>query len=208
LALIYQNLTASFTRTPTTLQEKGVSVAVSLSWAIIPNDDEITSISINQGVGTVTGNSGTISGGNRVDTITYTITISFNRNGTPTTQNNTVTVSFTPPQYYGSSNVADVSLLNYATLGTTLNKLVQTSTTIAQNFSPTAQYVWFVSTKNNATILDGSLSASIGVWDDGVSEFYKKTVVFTLADGVTTQSLTFYRTRELKTRVGAIYTIQ
>ena len=168
----------------------------------------ITARTINQGVGALATNSGTISGGNRVDTTVFTLTTEFTRNGTPTTQNNTVTVSFTPPQYYGSSNVADVSLLNYATLGATLNKLVQTSTTIAQSFSPTAEYVWFVSTKNNATILDGSLSASIGVWDDGVSEFYKKTVTYTLADGITTQSLTFYRTREIKTRVGAIYTIQ
>jgi len=208
LELIYEQLSVAFTRTPTTIQEKGVSTAVALSWNIAPNDDLIISRTINQGIGVVSGNTGTISGGNRVDTTSYTLTTAFTRDGVAGSVNNTVVVNFTAPQYFGSSNVADVSELNYTTLGATLTKEILASDTMNKIFNPTAQYIWFVSRKNNANIIDGSLQASVGPWNDGVSEFYKKTVTFILADGVTTHALTFYRSRELKTRTNANYTLQ
>ena len=70
----------------------------------------------------------------------------------------------------------------------------------------TNQYLWFISTNSNAAITSTGLPNTIGLvnTEDGVSEWYKKTLTLTLADGVTTSNLYTYRTRELKIITPAI----
>jgi hypothetical protein len=208
LDLLYKNLVVTFSSTPTALQEKGVSVTPTLNWNIIPNSDVIVSRNINQGVGTLVANGGSVSGGARVDTVTFTLTVNFTRKTIPMSETTNTTVNFSAPQWRGASTTVDYDGVPYATLNSELTKVVQTSNTIVSTVAPTAQYVWFISRNSSATILDGALSASIGNWLDPSTEFWKKNITVTLADGVTTHNYTIYRTRELKTRPASTYTLQ
>ena len=79
-----------------------------------------------------------------------------------------------------------------------LTKVVQSGDNQSAALTLSNQYAYFVSTNENATIKDGNgFSQTVGAWNDGVSEFYKKRISVTLADGQT-ESMSIYRTRTQK----------
>lgn len=210
LDVIYENLTVDFFNTPLT-GERGLSTGITLHFEIDSNDDTIISAAINQGVGSIIDSidqgEQTVSGGSRVTTTVYTLTINYERNDTPGTTSIDTTYTAYVPQWSGTSVTSDLNELNYAVLNEELNKVVQSTDTISINVAPSNEYVWFVSTNPNATITNNGFNTIIGEWDSATAFFIKQTITFTLADGVTTSSLTFYRTRELKNHSTQNYTI-
>ena len=110
------------------------------------------------------------------------------------------------PQWYGVD--ANASIDTYAECSG-LTKQISSVTAFNVAFSPTAQYVYFITRNSNGAIKDGNLFnqsiSSLNV-EDGVSEFYKKSVSLTLLDG-TSATLYVYRTRTVKTLTSFTYSI-
>ena len=210
LALIYQNSVNSISLSSIT-GERGASTALTVFYNILTKDDVFTSASINNGIGNVLPqiNTGTqiVSAGNASQNKTWTLAMAYNRNGVARTENKTATYTTYVPQFAGVSASTDFTTLAEI-IAASLQKFVQSSAAINKQSSPTAQYIWFVSTKNNATILDqNNFNQSVGVWGDGTSEFYRKSLVITLADS-TTETVYLYRSRQVKTLVNFTYKIQ
>ncbi|RZL47734.1 MAG: hypothetical protein EOP00_11110 [Pedobacter sp.] len=209
LALIYQNSVSTISLSTTT-GERGISTALNVSYNIQTKDDVFTSASINQGIGSVLANintgTKTVSGGFATQNKSFVLSLNYTRNGVATTETKTATYTTYVPQFAGVSTETDFANLA-AIIAASLQKYVQATPAINKQSSPTAQYIWFVSTKNNAAILDqNNFSQSVGTWGDGVSEFYRKSLVITLADG-TTETVYLYRSRQVKTLVNFTYKI-
>lgn len=213
LALIYENYTASFSVSPN-FGERGVNVSYSINYNIVSNDDVITSASINQSIGNVTGDVddgfNSITGESSTTTKTYQLTVNYTRNSTPGTGIHNSTYTSYVPQWAGYSSTDDFTG-DYSVISSESNfqKYVQNSTSITKtNFSPTGEYIWFISSKNNATIKDGNdFTQTIGTWGDGVSEFYLKPITLTLADGTTTAIVFLYRSRNVKSLPASTFKI-
>jgi hypothetical protein len=210
LELIYKNNVSTFAVSPVS-NEKSVLTALNLNFNIQANDDVFTAASINQGIGSiladVNGGAKNISGGSSLVTKAFTMTLNYTRNGLPLSENKTVTFFAYTPQFAGVSASAD--LTTYAAMSADLQKFVQSSPVLVKQSSPTAQYVWFVSTKNNATILDqNNFQQTVGAWNDGVSEFYLKSISLILANGVASETVYVYRSRNVKTLTNFTYKIQ
>lgn len=210
LELIYKNNVSTFAVSPVS-NEKGILTALSLNFNIQSNDDVFTAATINQGIGSILSdvNSGakTRSGGSSIVNKVFTMALSYTRNGAALTENKTATFNAYTPQFAGVSNNAD--LATYAAMSADLQKFVQSSPVVVKQSSPTAQYVWFVSTKNNAIVLDqNNFLLTVGAWNDGVSEFYLKAITLTLADNTTTETVYLYRSRQVKTLTNFTYKIQ
>lgn len=210
LDLIYMNNSNSFSVNPTS-GERGINNSLNLNYNIISNDDIFTSASINQGIGSVlaninTGNK-TVSGGSSLVNKAFTLTLGFTRNGVANIETKTATYFAYAPQFAGVSTNADLN--TYALMSAALQKFVQSSPVITKQSSPVNAYVYFISTKNNAQIFDqNNFQQTVGAWNDGVSEFYLKTITLTLADSVTTETMYLYRSRNVKTLTNFTYKIQ
>jgi hypothetical protein len=210
LALIYKN-SVNLISLNTLIGEKGISTPLTVSYSILSNNDVMTLASINNGIGSVlpqinTGNNN-VSGGSAFANKTFTLAMSFTRNGIATPENKTATYTAYVPQFAGVSALTDFANLADIT-GADLEKFVQASNSITKQSSATAQYIWFISNKNNAAILDqNNFAQSVGAWNDGVSEFYLKPLVIKLADA-TTATVYLYRSRNVKTLVNFTYKIQ
>lgn len=210
LELIYNNNASTFTVSPVS-GEKGLSTAINVNYNIQSNDDVFTLASINQGIGSVLANINTgnrvVNGGSSLVNKAFVLSLGYTRNGVASTESKTATYFAYTPQFAGVSSSAD--LLTYAAMVSDLQKFVQSSPVVVKQSSPAGQYVWFVSTKNNAVILDqNNFQQSVGSWNDGVSEFYLKSISLILADGVTTETVYVYRSRNVKTLTNFTYKIQ
>jgi hypothetical protein len=211
LDLIYINLQVTFTRTSSATFERGVSYTPSFSWNIIPNDDVITGRSINNGIGALATNSGTVSSAPIFVTPSpqFILTVNFTRNGTPLSQNFNTSIQGLVPQWRGASDVEDFStfppLTIYGELNANLQKLVQGTPILSGIFTLDDEYLWFVSTSGSATIQDSGFTVTIGAWEDPTVAFWRKSLVLTLADGVTEATVWLYRSRLLLTRTNANY---
>lgn len=208
-ALIYTNSISTFTMSSST-NERGILATLSLSYNILSKDDIFTSASINQGLGDVFANvnagTKTISGGTSSQNKSFVLSLGYTRAGAPKTETKTAAHTTYVPQFKGFSNLTDFS--TYAAMSSGLTKEVQASSAMTNLVSPISQYIWFVSNKSNATILDqNNFQQTIGNWNDGLSEFYKKVVEVTLTDG-SRENLNLYRSREVKTLTGFTYKIQ
>lgn len=191
--------------------ERGVVTNLNLTYNIVSNDDEIISASINNGIGEVLSevNTGvkTVSLGSFKVSKTYTLTITFKRKGQTMTQNFTSTYDAFIPQFAGVSENVDFS--NYATMSSQLSKYVQASANISKITSPTDKYIWFISNKPSATVLDqNNFLQTVGIWGNNLTEFWTKPITITLADGVTTSTVYLYRSRNKKTLISFGYKIQ
>ena len=210
LALIYLNSINTISLSAAT-GERGIAQALSVFYNMQTRDDVFTAASINNGIGSVIGNINTgtqiASGGSASQNKTWTLALGFTRNGVTTTENKTATYTTYVPQFAGVSASTDFANLA-AIVAASLQKFVQASNAISKQSSPAGQYIWFVSTKNNATILDqNNFSQTVGTWGDGTSEFYQKALVITLADA-TTETVYLYRSRQVKTLTNFTYKIQ
>lgn len=213
LDLIYVNNSATISITPSSA-ERGFNTGLTLSYTINANDDVFGTASINQGIGDVTsdidGNAHTFSVGTSNNNKSYILTLNYTRKGQSETETKIATFSTYIPQWAGWSSEDDF-LNDYAAISaeTNLQKFVQSSAAINKVTSPSAQYVWFISNKNNAVIRDqNDFVQTVGTWGDGTSEFYRKSLNLTLSDGVTSATVYLYRSRNIKTLSNFTYKIQ
>lgn len=209
-ALIYLNSINTISLSAAT-GERGVAQALSVFYNMQTRDDVFTAASINNGIGSVIGNINTgtqiASGGSVSQNKTWTLALAYTRNGAATTENKTATYTTYVPQFAGVAAATDFANLA-AIVAASFQKFVQASAAIVKQSSPAGQYIWFVSTKNNASILDqNNFGQTVGTWGDGVSEFYKKSLEITLADA-TTETVYLYRSRNIKTLTNFTYKIQ
>ena len=109
------------------------------------------------------------------------------------------TVTFFNPQYHGVSFIEDFNNKTYSELAANLNKKVQSEDSITQIVSPTDQFVYFLSTNNNATITDGN-------GFDNTTDFSSSIITVQFADE-TNQTLYQYRTIDTKTLTEFEYNI-
>lgn len=202
--------------------EAGVPTTVNIDYNIISNDDIITRAyiskanveyvdvtgDVNQGIQTIAIPDITI------DTI-ITLTVEFTRRGIAMTQEKDINYAAVLPQWYGTSVRSDMGFPgfvpmptpSYDTLEIQLNKVIQQSPEIEVDLAPEEEYIWFVSNKANARISASGFNTTIGDWDSTTAFFIKQTADLVLSDGITTVSLTFYRTRETLTHSDITYKI-
>lgn len=199
---LYVNHTATFSASPST-GERGVNTSITINYNIISNDDEITSATINQGIGSVLSDvddgAKSVSGGIRSNNITWTLSIGYNRMGESGTQNRTATYTTYIPKWHGlSESLEDVTTGNYALLNSELNKLVNNSNSMSfTHNSNTDEYIWFISPLNINKITASGFDTTIGNWNDPGTFFWKKSLPgFVLANGTDTVTIYLYRTRE------------
>lgn len=211
LDLIYIPNTSSISVSPTN-GERGVSNALTVTYTVTPNDDESMTGSINQGIGSITidGSPHNVSGGSSTATKTFTMTLDYTRQGETEQETKSATYTTYLPQWAGWSDEDDFGD-DYSAISaeTDFQKYIQSSASITRTFSPSGEYIWFISNKSNATVLDGNnFVQTVGTWGDGTSEFYRKSLTLTLADGTTTGTVYLYRSRNTKTLSGFTYKIQ
>src|SRR5690606_16031878 len=126
---------------------------------ITPNDDIYGTASINQGIGDVTanidGDSHSVSGGSSAINKLFILTLTYTRQGNSETETKSTTFTTYIPQWAGWSSETDFTD-DYSAINSesNLQKYVQSSASINKSTSPTNEYVWFISNKNNATIKD------------------------------------------------------
>lgn len=212
LSLIYTNGTSTISVSPSS-GERGVNATLTVNYSITSNDDVFGTATINQGIGDVTGDidagNQSKSGGNSTNNKSFTMSLSYTRNGEPETENKTTTYNTYIPQWAGWSAEEDF-VNSYSSINSETNfqKYIQSSATINKVNSPTGEYIWFISNKNNATIKDtNDFVQTVGTWGDGTSEFYRKPLTLTLADGITTATVYLYRSRNVKTLSSFTYKI-
>lgn len=213
LGLIYVNNVSTISVSPSS-GERGVNTSLTVNYNINPNDDVFGTASINQGIGDVTNDIGdgnkSTSGGTSSINKTFTLSLNFVRDGVGQTDSKNATYNSYIPQWAGWSSKDDF-LDNYSTISSQANfqKFIQSSASITKQVSPSGEYVWFISNKNNATILDGNnFVQTVGTWGDGTSEFYRKSLNLTLSDGITAVTVYLYRSRNTKTLSNFTYKIQ
>lgn len=213
VALLYTNNITSIAVNPQS-GEKGVSTPITVIYNINTGDDVFTSASINQGIGSVLANinQGTInvSGGSKTDTTTYSLSYTYTRNGLTNTEVKSANYVAYFPQWRGISADSTLDAANYATLNSNLTKTVQNTSaanTLSIDVAPINQYIYFISTKANASITNNGFLTDIQPWGDTVTGgFWRKSITVTLADSTTT-TLYIYRTRQTRTHSQQNYTL-
>lgn len=210
LELIYSENAVMISVSPT-FGEKGLSTSINVTYRLSSNDDQLLTASINNGIGDVstnidTGNK-TVSGGSTIDSKTYTITYTFNRNGSVSSGSKSATYSAYTPQFAGVSEITDFT--TYTLMSSELSKFIQPTANIDKQSSPVEQYIWFISNKATAKVYDqNDFEQTLGAWENGTTEFYTKSLVLTLADGITTSTVYLYRSRNVKNLTNFIYKIK
>lgn len=213
LGLIYVDFTSTITLTTPT-GERGVSVTPTVNYNITSGYDVITAATITAPVGNVLadvdGGAKSKSGGANVASKTYTLAITYTRNGVAQPVNNkSATYTAFVPQWAGWSSLTDFTTYAGITGASTLQKYLQSSASISKVNNPVNDYIWFISNKSSATVLDGNnFVQSVGNWSSTTSEFISKSLVLTLADGVTTSTVYLYRSYAPKTLTSFTYKIQ
>lgn len=197
--------------------EKGLSESVNLEYTITSNDDVFTYATINNGIGNVLSDINTgfksVLGGNFILPNNFNLSITYLKNSTPFSAVISKIYDKYTPQWIGTSLLTDftnasVDIYDDIEAETNLEKKIQLSATMSKSLSPINEYIWFISNKSNAIVQDGNnFIQTIGTWGDGISEFYKKTLLLTLSDNLTTGTVYFYRSRETKTLTNFTYKI-
>lgn len=210
LELLYTNNEVSFTIIPSS-GERGVITTLTLNYNIKSNDDEITSATINNGIGSVFQDADDgekiMDVGTSTTTKTYVLTLGILRGGLSISETISTTYNAYIPQFAGVSGMTDFT--TYASMLSSLTKFVQATPNIVKVSSPTDEYIWFISTKQNATVLDqNNFQQTVGIFGNTTTEFYTKPLIILLADGVTTSTVYVYRSRNKKTLSNFGYKIQ
>lgn len=198
--------------------EKGKETSVSLSYKIESKDDIINTASIDNGVGDVLASVNqpevTVSVGNLKETKTYKLSLGFKRNENNMSSEKTATYTAYIPQFAGAFVASDGEFgandfHSYPEIDRGLTKYVQQSASISKQSSPSNQYIWFISNKENAKIYDqNNFQQTVGAWGNGSTEFYTKEKTIALYDGTTMATYYFYRSRGVKTLTDFTYKIQ
>ena len=201
IALVYEDGTAALSVSPTSF-EKNLTAGTDLvfTYSSVLNDDTIDSATWDGNDVTALPNGSETFLAQKL-TLAKSFNVTFlNADGITTrTDSNPKTATAIDPQWCGVSGDANYNSTSYATLSSTFTKFVSSSPAKTQVVSPSSQYVYFISTKNNATIYDGNNF-------DNTSDFTKTAITVTYEDG-TSLALYQYRTNALKTLSGFTYRI-
>lgn len=198
--------------------EKGLETQVNLTYEIKSKDDLILSANIDNEIGNVFTNIDlgliTLDLGSIKETKTYKLELGFERNGSPLTSEKTTTYSAYAPQFAGvfissEGEFGSNDFTSYVEIDRALTKYVQQSASISKQSSPSNEYIWFISNKENAKIYDqNNFQQTVGAWGNGSTEFYTKEKTIALSDGTTMATYYFYRSRGVKTLTDFTYKIQ
>lgn len=191
--LVYEDGTASISASPSSFEKnQSGGVSVTFTYNTTANDDTVQSATYDStdvtsnpsGTETVTG----------VTTNTSKVfnVVFLNTDGVTTrNDNNSATASGIDPQWSGVSSDTTMNNKNYTQLNSALTKFVSGGTARNITVSPSNEYVYFLSKKNNATIKDGNDF-------NNTSDFTKTTVTVQYENG-TTFTLYQYRSNTTKT---------
>lgn len=208
--MVYENNVVTIEAVPPT-GEKGVLTPIIVKYNLKSNDDELISASINNGIGDISADidlgTKTVSGGSSVDSKDFIVQYLFDRQGTVSGFTKTGKYIAYTPQFAGVSNMTDFT--TYALISSELSKFIQPTANIDKQSSPIEQYIWFISNKSTAKVYDqNDFEQTLGAWENGTTEFYTKSLVLTLADGITTSTVYLYRSRNVKNLTNFIYKIK
>lgn len=209
--LVYEPYSLAFYYTMLTgNHERGATNTYMLNVVLKENDDLSDSMAIvslidltdSLGVDTIR-----VGGLSTAINVSHRLALVYYRDSDRLTDTTSLTYPTYLPQWYGSST--DTTFSTYSGISSKLTKVVQASASITAAFSPSNEYVWFVSNKNNAVIRDGNdFVQSIGSWGDASTEFWAKSLTMTLANGSTSGTVYLYRTRLTKNLSSFTYKIQ
>lgn len=211
LNIIYIPMTSSISiSTPSSgYAEKGVSTNVSFAYSITPNDDTITSATINSVsiIDNIDGTTKYFSAGSQKSSYTASMIISYDRDGVIESQTKNSTFNAYNPQWIGVSSSVD--FYSYSELNSSsLTKFIQSSASKNATVSPSNEYIWFISNSAGRTIKDGNdFTQTVGAWGNGSTEFYYKSITIKLSDGQTDFTAYLYRSRNQKTLTNFTYKI-
>ena len=203
IALVYENGVASLSVSPTSF-EKNLTAGTNLTftYSTTANDDTVQAVTWNgTNVPTVLSPNGSETFTAQSDSLGKNYNVTFlNADGitTRTDSNPRTSVAYNP-QWYGASSTADFDSSSYSNLNSNFTKFVSGSPAKTAAFTATNEYVYFLSTKSNATIYDGNNF-------NNTSDFTKTTVSVTYEDG-TALTLYQYRTNLPKTLSAFTYRI-
>ena len=200
LNLIFQEGTISLSTTHNTF-EKNTPTNITFDYAVVLNDDVVSSATFD-GVDITSNPNNNQVYNDILSTIskTYSIIFTSTPNGAVSrTLSHTKTSTSIEPQYYGVSSTTDFNGFTYSDLDAGLTKKIQSGDSISQTVSPTNQYIYFLSTNNNATITDGN-------GFNNTLSFNKTNITVSYANG-TNQTLYQYRSSDTKTLTSFTYNI-
>ena len=193
IGLVYEDGTASISASPSSFEKNQTGgVSVTFTYNTVVNDDTVQSATYD---GTdVTSNpsgSDTVTGVTTSASKTFNVTF-LNADGVTTrNDNNSASASGIDPQWSGVSSDTTMNGKTYTQLNSALTKFVSGGTARTITVSPSNEYVYFLSKKNNATIKDGNDF-------NNTADFTKSTVTVQYENG-TTFTLYQYRSNTTKT---------
>jgi len=199
--LVYENGVASLSVSPTSFEKNLTSgVTLTFNYSTTANDDTVQSATYD-GSNVTSNPTGSSQYVNQKTTLSKNFGVTFlNADGITTRIDNNGAGSIAiNPQWYGASSTADFNSSSYSNLNSNFTKFVSSSPAKTAAFTATNEYVYFLSTKSNATIYDGNNF-------NNTSDFTKTTVSVTYEDG-TALTLYQYRTNLPKTLSAFTYRI-
>lgn len=164
------------------------SVFVSAEYGPVGSQADVTSDGPSGGTETITNATNNVSR-------KYTVTFSHNGiEGTPISKTSTFTAI--KPQFFGVSTEETFNNASYSTLTTELTKIVQTSgripsSTGQESFSPTDQFVFFISNTSGLVVKDSNGFPQ--------TDFTETEISIKLANGTIQTGMFQYRTDTIKT---------
>ena len=193
IELVYEDGTASISVSPSSFEKNQTGgISVTFTYSSTLNDDTVQSATY--GGTDVTSNpsgSETVTGVTTNTSKAFNVTF-LNSDGTTTrNDNNSATATGLDPQWSGVSTDTTMNSKTYSQLNSALTKFVSSGTARNITVSPSNEYVYFLSKKNNATIKDGNDF-------NNTSDFTKSTVTVQYENG-TTFTLYQYRSNTTKT---------
>ena len=193
IGLVYEDSTASISASPSSFEKNQTGgVSVTFTYSTTLNDDTVQSATYD---GTdVTSNpsgSDTVAGVTTGASKTFNV-VFLNADGVTTrTDTNNASATGRDPQWSGVSSDTTMNGKTYTQLNSALTKFISSGSARNITVSPSNEYVYFLSLKNNATIKDGNDF-------NNTSDFTKSTVTVQYENG-TTFTLYQYRSNTTKT---------
>ncbi|BDD13151.1 hypothetical protein FUAX_55830 (plasmid) [Fulvitalea axinellae] len=179
---IYQNATASLSLNKTSFEfGTEAQTVITLTWATNPKDDKITAVTVTDVSNPA--QSGSADVGIR-ETTSFTLRVKRTKSDGSAVGDIIITRTAYGyvPVFYGVSS--ENTYADIDPYGAGFTKLVQASRKISQkSFSPTDQYVWFISTDGNLSVYDQSGFKQ--------GDFTKTQIQLTLPDGQKTTAFTY-----------------
>lgn len=199
--LVFVSGSATLSDSPNSF-EKGVSTDVTFTYSATANDSVFVSAEYGPSNNLVDVTSDGLSGGtelveNNTNSVSRQYKVIFSHNGvegSAITKNQTFLAI--KPQFFGVSTEETFNNASYSTLTSELTKVVQTSGQIPSStgqelFSPTDQFVFFISNTSGLVVKDSNGFPQ--------TDFTETEISIKLANGTTQTGMFQYRTNTIKT---------